>query len=242
MFVDIVVQPMTEANGEISGIFVEGVDVTEHVHAERHLLLMNAELQHRVKNTLSIVGGIASQTLHQDLTDATLETFQDRLRALGRAQDILTATSQPRVSVRDVVENALAPHRMGKERIAVSGLRVILGAKEALSLGMAIHEMATNAIKYGALSNDRGRIDISWRKTLDRGAPVFKFSWVESGGPLIDRPSRKGFGSELIEGRLAWDFKGRVEVSYEPTGFKCRLIASMGNLGGPPPSENFRVT
>jgi two-component sensor histidine kinase len=236
IFIDFVIQPMMDADGEISGIFVEGVDVTEHVQAEQHLQLMNAELKHRVKNTLAIVGGIASQTLPGNTTDAGVETFQDRLAALGRAQDILTATSQPTVSVRDVVENALAPHKTGKGRISVSGPDIIVGSKQALSLAMAIHELATNAIKYGALSDDRGRIDISWRRTLDGGAPVFKFSWMESGGPPVETPSRKGFGSELIEGRLAWDFAGRVEVSYEPTGFICGLIAHMGNLGWPPPS------
>jgi two-component sensor histidine kinase len=236
LFVDFVIQPMVEANGEISGVFIEGVDVTDHVRAEQHLRLINDELKHRVKNTLSIVGGIASQTLHGNATDAGVETFQDRLAALGRAQDILTATSQLTISVRDVVENALAPHRTGGGRISVSGPDVIVGSKQALSLGMAIHELATNAIKYGSLSDDRGRIDISWRSTHDRGVSVFQFSWVESDGPPVQRPSEKGFGSELIEGRLAWDFKGRVEVSYEPTGFICRLIASPGNLGLPAPS------
>jgi len=233
LFADSVVQPIVEANGGISGIFIAGVDVTAAVHAEQHLLLMNAELKHRVKNKLSIVGAIASQTLRDNPTDAALETFQDRLAALGRAQDILTATGQPTASVRDVVENALAPYRTGDERISVSGPQIIVGSKQALSLGMAVHEMATNAVKYGALSNDLGRIEISWRLEPEDGERNFHFLWRESGGPPVARPSRKGFGSGLIEGRLPWDFGGRVEVSYEPSGFVCRLTAPKGGLGWP---------
>ena len=232
LFVDSVFQPIVEANGVISGIFIAGVDVTAAVDAEQHLLLMNAELKHRVKNNLSIVGAIAAQTLRNNPTDAAFQTFQDRLTALGRAQDILTATSQPTASVRDVVENALAPYTAAG-RISVSGQRIIVGSKQALSLGMALHEMATNAVKYGALSNDLGRIEISWRLERENGDRKFHFLWRESGGPPIARPSRKGFGSGLIEGRLAWDFGGRVEVGYEPTGFVCRLTAPKGGLGWP---------
>jgi two-component sensor histidine kinase len=229
--VDIVVRPMLEENGEISGIFIEGIDVTDYVHAEQHLQLMNAEFQHRVKNILSIVDGIASQTLSENCTEATLDSFQKRLTALGRAHDILTTATRPTAAIHDVIESALAPHRTGSARISVSGPRIIIGSKQVLSLGMAIHELATNAIKYGALSNDRGRIDISWGRTMDGDAPILEFLWQERDGPLIEQPRQKGFGSGLIEGGLAWNFGARVDLSYEPSGFVCRLAAPMGNLG-----------
>jgi two-component sensor histidine kinase len=235
-FVDFVYQPIVEANGEISGIFVAGVDVTDHVHAEHHLQLVNAELEHRVKNNLAVVGAIASQTLRGHSTDAAFEAFQNRLVALGKAHDILTSASQPAASIRDVVENALAPHNPGTRRISISGPHIIAGSKQALSLWLAIHELATNAIKYGALSDDRGRIDISWRETPDGDTPIFHFVWREREGPPVVKPLKKGFGSELIEGGLAWDFGARVDVSYEPSGFICRLTAPMGNLGAPLPS------
>ncbi|MDB5396048.1 MAG: hypothetical protein JWM91_3554, partial [Rhodospirillales bacterium] len=209
--------------------------VTEHVHAERHLHLMNAELEHRVKNILAVVSATASQTLRGNSADAAFEAFQTRLAALGRAHDVLTTTSQPTASIRDVVENALAPHRTGAGRISVSGAHIIVGSKQALSLWLAIHELATNAIKYGALSNDRGRINISWRMRTDGGLAVFHFLWREREGPLVVKPSKKGFGSELIKGGLAWDFGARVDVSYEPTGFICRLTTPMENLGWPLP-------
>jgi PAS domain S-box-containing protein len=237
IFVDIVCQPIVGTNGEISGIFVAGVDVTEHVHAEQHLQLMNAELQHRVKNMLAVVSAIAAQTLRDTISDTVVDNFANRLRALSRGYELLTAKSHAAVPVRDVVENALAPHRTGEGRISVSGPHIILGSKQALSLGLAIHELATNAIKYGALSNDRGRIDISWREEVDGDLPVFCFSWRERDGPLVEKPLRKGFGSGLIEGCLAWDFGGRVDVSYEPSGFVCRLTAPLGNLGSSLPAS-----
>jgi two-component sensor histidine kinase len=236
IFADFVFQPIVEANGEISGIFVAGVDVTDHVHAEQHLQLINAELEHRVKNILAVVGAIASQTLRGNSPDVAFEAFQNRLAALGRAQDILTSSSQPAASIRDVVENALAPHRPGTGRISISGPHIIVGSKQALSLWLAVHELATNAIKYGALSDDRGRIDISWRETPDGDTPIFHFVWREREGPPVVKPLKKGFGSELIEGGLAWDFGARVDVSYEPSGFICRLTAPIGNLGAPLPS------
>jgi len=237
IFLDFVFQPIVEANGAVSGIFITGIDVTDHVHAERHLHLMNAELEHRVKNSLAVVGAIASQTLRGNCTDAAFDAFQKRLCALGKAQDILTSSSQPAASIRDVIENALAPHKPGPGRISISGPPVIVGSKQALSLWLAIHELATNAIKYGALSNDRGRIEISWRKKLDGDVAVFRFLWRERGGPLVVKPMKKGFGSELIEGGLAWDFGGSVDVSYAPSGFICRLITLMEKLGAPLPSS-----
>src|SRR6185369_10153514 len=112
--------------------------------------------------------------------------------ALGRAQDILTSSSQPAASIRDVIENALAPHKPGPGRISISGPPVIIGSKQALSLWLAIHELATNAIKYGALSNDRGRIEISWRKKPDGDSPVFRFLWREREGPPVVKPMKKG--------------------------------------------------
>jgi len=236
IFLDFVLQPIVEANGAVSGILVAGVDVTDHVHAERHLQLMNAELEHRVKNSLAVVGAIASQTLRENCTDAAFDAFQNRLRALGRAHDILTSSSQPTASIRAVVENALAPHAPDEGRISVSGPHVIVGSKQALSLSLAIHELATNAIKYGALSNDRGRIAISWRKKPDGDTHIFHFMWRERDGPRVMKPVKKGFGSELIEGGLAWDFGARVDVSYKPDGFICRLTAPLGNLGGSVPS------
>jgi two-component sensor histidine kinase len=230
MLLDFVYQPIVQADGAVSGIFVEGVDVTDNVRAEQHLRLMNDELQHRVKNTLAVVSAIAAQTLRGTARDPDLRAFQGRLAAFAKAHDGLAANNWATTLVGDVVRDALAPHGMGAERWSISGPDVMLGSKHALSLALAVHELATNSMKYGAWSNERGRVRVSWRaEELDR-TPTFSLSWQESDGPLVTAPTKKGFGSRLIERVWVGDFGGDVEIAYEPSGVICRLSAPMENL------------
>src|SRR6202790_526675 len=141
LFLDFVYAPIVEANGKISGIFVEGVDITDHMRAEQHLRLINDELQHRVKNTLTVVSAIASHTLRGTSNDAALKKFQDRLAAFATAHDSLTTAHWAAGAVHKIVQGALAPHRTGQGRFSISGCDIILGAKQALSLALAIHEL-----------------------------------------------------------------------------------------------------
>lgn len=234
LFVDFVYAPIVESTGEISGIFVEGIDITDHMRAEEHLRLINDELQHRVKNTLTVVSAIASQTLRGTGNEIALKKFQDRLGAFANAHDSLTNANWVAASVHDVIEGALAPHRTGSGQFSMSGTDIVIGAKQALSLALAIHELATNAIKYGALTSDDGRVEISWNESVELGVPMFRFLWQEIGGPPVEPPSRRGFGSQLIERVLSADF-GKVEVSYERTGLICRLSAPIDHIRGPVP-------
>ena len=233
IFMDFVFQPIIEADGATSGIFVAGVDVTDHVHAEQHLQLMNAELEHRIKNMLAVVTATVSQTLRDVLPRAALDTLRSRLAALGRCYEFQAAKNLADVPIRNVIESALMPLVVVHDRISISGPNIRIAAKQALSMGLAIHELTTNAIKYGALSDDKGRITIVWREEIDDGLPIFDFLWKESGGPPIVAPSAKGFGSELVEGQLAWAFGGHVEVRYDPDGFSCHVTAPMKNLDNP---------
>jgi two-component sensor histidine kinase len=235
LFLDFVYAPIVEVNREISGVFVEGVDVTEHMRAEEHLRLINDELQHRVKNTLTVVSAIASQTLRGSSNDVTLQKFQDRLAAFAAAHDSLTTANWAAGSIHNVVQGALAPHRTGEERFSIAGSDIVLGAKQALSLALAIHELATNAIKYGALSNDHGRVHITWNEKSGGGVPTFHFQWQEAEGPAVATPSSTGFGSRLIKRVLAADFGPDVELRYERSGLICRLSAPMADICAPVP-------
>src|SRR5258708_4483293 len=190
LFLDFVYAPIVEANRAISGIFAEGIGVTDHMRAEEHLRLINDELQHRVKNTLTVVSSIASQTLRGTSNDAALKKFQDRLAAFATAHDSLTTANWAAGSIRNVVQGALAPHRTGQGKFSISGPDIILGAKQALTLALALHELATNAIKYGALSNDRARGVVTWDEKQDGGVPTFHFRWQEAEGPAVVKPSR----------------------------------------------------
>jgi two-component sensor histidine kinase len=189
------------------------------------LRLINDELKHRVKNTISVVSAIASQTLRGKGQDAALDAFHARLMAFGRAHDILTATSRTTAPIGEVVNDALTPYRTGSGRFLLSGPDILLGSQQALSLSLAIHELATNAAKYGALSREGGHVDVVWRVDEVRGEPYFQFLWEETGGPPVRPPEKTGFGSQLIKRVLAGDFGGRVELSYEPPGFVCLLSA-----------------
>jgi two-component sensor histidine kinase len=230
MFLDFVYAPIFGGDGGVSGIFVEGADVTERVRNEQQSHLINIELRHRVKNTLAVVNAIASQTLRGTSAEPALSVFHDRLVAFGRAHDILTASTWATASIREVVESALASHPAEDGRIRVLGPPIVLGSKQALSLSLAIHELATNAARYGALSNDRGRVEVCWREGADAGVATFYFVWVERDGPPVAKPAATSFGSRLISHVLPVDFGGQVSIDYDSNGLHCRLTAPMQNL------------
>ena len=143
----------------------------------------------------------------------------------------MTASPDSTASIRQVVEEALAPYLLGgSKRISIIGQETALGSKQALSLALSVHELATNATKYGALSNDTGKVEISWGERMGDGADVFDFQWQETLGPKVSPPSRKGFGSHLIQRVLSADLSADVEVSYDPDGFVCRWTAPFENL------------
>ena len=190
------------------------LDISERKRAEEHQRLLTGELQHRVKNTLAMVQAIASQTFRNaaDL-DAAREAFSARLISLGQAHDILTQSSWTQAPIADVVDGALAVHRGDTaSRIRSSGPNVPLAAKAALALALALHELATNAAKYGALSNEAGMVDLRWHVVHEGDAPRFCLTWSEQGGPpILAQPARRGFGSRLIERSFAAEVGGDVQ-------------------------------
>jgi two-component sensor histidine kinase len=227
---DFVYQPIFDSNGKVTGIFVAGTDVTEHVLTESRMRVLNDELKHRVKNTIAVIGAIASQTMRGKGKDAEVDAFRGRLVAFGKAHDILTASNWTSAKVHEVVEEALLPHRTGSGRFCISGPDVTVGSQQALSLSLAIHELATNAIKYGALSCETGQVTITWADADPGGKANFKFTWEEAGGPAVVDPGRRGFGSKLLTQIFAGDFGGNVTLSYDVTGFKCQLLAPRARL------------
>jgi two-component sensor histidine kinase len=233
LFLDFVYQPIIDDGDRVTGIFVEGMDVTEHVETENRWRLLNDELKHRVKNTIAVISAIATQTLRGKVPE--LDEFNARLKAFARAHDILTSLNQTSASVSKIVEDALVPHRPGTGRFHIGGPHMALGSHQALSLSLALHELATNAAKYGALSTDDGKVRIAWRKLSEDAQELFEFVWEESDGPPVTKPSRTGFGSKLVQRILPADFGGTVEVSYASTGVSCRLTAPLENCC--PPSE-----
>lgn len=196
-------------------------DITQVKDAQERQMVLSGELQHRIKNTLAMVSAIATQTLRGDDIADRRASFSARLEALASAHSMLMATTWNSASLHSVLDGALAPHRSDGERIEIEGPDLELSPRQALSMALTIHELATNAAKYGALSVDSGSIRITW--SVD--ASEFRFLWEEIGGPPVSEPASKGFGSRLITRVLAADFAGIVGIDYRSEGVVCSLVA-----------------
>ena len=220
--------------GTVGGVLVVCKDVTSEHMAREALHLINEELKHRVKNTLTVLSAVASQTFRDASSKADLEKYQARLAAFGRAHDLLTAANWAAAPLHDVINTALTPYRTGEGRFTVSGPPLVVKSRQALALSLAIHELATNALKYGALTVAGGHVSITWTSNEQESEPKFVFIWRELGGPPAAVPAGVGFGSRLISRVLQDDFNGSVEVSYGPTGLVCSLTARLENLAPSP--------
>lgn len=202
------------------------VDVTERKKSEERTKLLIDELNHRVKNTLAIVQAIVAQTL-KDRTPGNDNgiMIQARLQALARSHDLLTRENWEGASLHEVVHEALHPFARTDDgtHIHIDGHRLRLRPKVALSLGMALHELATNASKYGALSVEAGRIAISWSTALDNGNELVVISWRESHGPRVQPRAHTGFGGRLIEQGLAHELGGHAHLEFLPEGVHCKI-------------------
>jgi PAS domain S-box-containing protein len=204
------------------------VNVTERKRAELHLRLMVNELNHRVKNSLATIQAIAAQTFRgaRSLPEAQ-EAFTSRIIALAEAHDVLTRENWEGADIEDVARRAAALHG-GEERFELSGPTIRLPPRAALSLSMALHELATNALKYGALSAPGGRVAVQWSLSRDDAGPRMALVWTERGGPPVTPPARKGFGSRLIERGLAAELSGEATITYDAAGVVCRISAPLG--------------
>lgn len=220
-------RPYFSAKGEYRGMIGVNVDITERAEADAQRELLLAELNHRVKNTLAVVQGIAHQTFRGgDASAAARNAFEGRLVALAAAHNLLTQSNWEAASLQDLAADALQAASENGRRITLRGPRILLQPREALAVAMALHELYTNAVKYGALSNDTGRITLEW--TRSEGSPArLKLIWREEGGPPVAPPRRRGFGSRLVERTLAQDLDGEVRLEFRPEGLVCSIDAPL---------------
>ena len=225
-FLDFIYQPVVGADGLANAVFVEGSDVTDRVLAERQQKLLLDELNHRVKNTLATVQAIADQTLRNTGDPAAFrEAFESRLMALSATHDLLTAANWRSASLREVAHIEFRPY--GAERYRLSGPDVALPPAQAVALGLLFHELATNAAKYGALGAADGLVEVVWTLADGAGAdsaggPLLTVNWREHDGPPVLPPTRRGFGSRLIERSLA-PLGGTAALDFAPDGLRCTI-------------------
>jgi signal transduction histidine kinase/CheY-like chemotaxis protein len=219
--------PIRDSAGYFQGAVCAAIDITDRKRQERHRELLVNELNHRVKNTLTTVQSFAMQTLRNaaSLTEGRL-AFDARLIALSKAHDVLVRENWEAAGLREVVSEALAAYAEAKERrLSFSGPDIRLRPKAALALSMALHELATNAVKYGALSNGTGQVEVTWTN-----GDQFQLRWVEAGGPPVMMPSRRGFGSRLIEQGLSHELGGRADLMFESGGVVCVIRAPLDEI------------
>ncbi len=197
-------------------------DITERKRAERQQQVLIAELNHRVKNMLAVVQALAHQTFKGKVKQSVAESFSGRLSALAAAHNILTRESWEDAEVRDIAEAVLQPHQGGQIRLIGGGARI--PPQLALSVSMALHELATNAVKYGALSVPAGMVNVEW--SLARHSEQrLRLRWSETGGPPVAEPSAEGFGTRMLKRILGPELGGRVDLRFRPEGAECILDA-----------------
>lgn len=213
--------PMQEVDGQVSGWFGSTTDIDRLKRADEHRSLLVDELNHRVKNTLATVQALAAQSFNTPDPARGRKAFEGRLIALSKAHDVLTRGYWKNAGLREVVGEAISPFETDDERrISLEGPEVELSPRVALALSMALHELLTNAAKYGALSNAEGRVWIIWHIGANGGRRL-DLRWQESGGPPAEAPQKKGFGTRLIGTGLAHELGGDVDLRFERTGVVC---------------------
>jgi two-component sensor histidine kinase len=206
-------------------------EIAQRKNAERQQQVLIAELHHRVKNTLAVVQSLVELSIrHTESLDAFRKSISGRIASLAKSHTLLVDGQWLSVGLRTMIEGELEAHESGN-RITVTGDDVLLPSRIAVAVGMAMHELITNAAKYGALSAPDGRVNVSWTIVPKTGGDVLLLDWFERGGPTVLPPSRRGFGSLLLDRVLGPELGGKITTVFDPAGLTARIEAQL-----PPPA------
>ncbi len=218
-FLDFSYHPIKDAAGQISGVFVQGMDRTEAVKAARRQRLLIDELNHRVKNTLATVQSLARQTFRSTLDpEQARHSFESRIMALSKAHSLLSDRQWHDTEIGSLIRQEISA--FGVERVTCEGPSLMLNSKATIAVALLLHELATNAAKHGALSVPEGMLAIRWSRGQDERLLI---TWSESGGPAVVVPERTGFGTRLLKTVVTGELSGELNVDYAPGGFTARL-------------------
>ena len=223
--------PTRDDAGKVTGAMMAFVDITERRKTEEERKLLLAEINHRVKNTLATVIAIQQQTFARAVSpEDGQRAFERRIRALAQTHDRLAAENWSGVSLETLLEDELAPYRDEQaNNITLRGSSLRLSPRSAVMLGLAFHELATNAVKHGALSQAGGTIDVSWQDAP--GSPeATELIWLERGDKRLETPARQGFGRMLLERGIAAQLNCKVELAFPPTGAACSIVLPRSSL------------
>ena len=206
----------------------------ERASAEAHRTLLLHEMNHRIKNILAAVQAVANQTFKDNATPESRAAFGSRLQAMAATQNLLVHENWESVDLRSAIEAVLAPFHHDRQPIALDGPPLRISARAALAISMAVHELCTNAAKYGALSVPEGRVAIRW--SLAEAGTRFRLGWTETGGPPVTPPEHSGFGTQLIRAALASELAGTAELDYPATGLRFAIDADAARVLADPPA------
>lgn len=228
------IEPITGEDGAVLGAVGCFQDITERKRADHEQRTLLNELNHRVKNTLATVQSFADHTLRKcGLSKEAQDDFEGRLVALSRAHDQLTRGRWEPIDLHTMIESAVAPSCDGRpDRLEISGDAIRLGAQASLTLSLVFHELAANAVKYGALSVPAGHVSVGWTVVERAGNPVVRITWEERGGPIVVPPAHGGFGSRLVQHGLARQLRGTAVLDYAPSGLRCTMDIPLSSTPG----------
>jgi PAS domain S-box-containing protein len=229
-YYSVVCEPERDGDGLIAGVVVVVFDVSDRKRSEEHIRLLLAEVNHRSKNLLNVVSAIARQTSTHDQADF-VQRFSDRIYALSASHDLLAKSQWQRIAVSELVRAQISHFAdLVGRRIMLNGPPVSLGVAGAQCIGMVIHELATNAAKHGALSNQAGRVDIAWQIRTEVDGDSFGMSWVERDGPPVLPSSHRGYGTTVIKTMAELSLQGQVQLSLPPSGLSWQLVCPAARI------------
>jgi PAS domain S-box-containing protein len=224
---DTTVSPILD-EGRVIRVLATSRDVTGEMRSEAHRQLLVNELNHRVKNTLATIQSIASQSLRNAGVDLAVRgAFEGRLMAIAATHNVLTDENWSAASLRQIIDGSVMPYRANPGQLTISGDDLRVSPKPAVVMALAFHELAINALKYGALSVAGGHVDIHWSV---EGGDRLNIDWTEQGGPAVRPPERRGFGSRIVELALPGELGGQVDVDYRAEGLHCRISSPLSAL------------
>jgi PAS domain S-box-containing protein len=225
--VSLTISPMKDADDKVVGASLIAQDITERKRSDEREHLLMREVNHRAKNLLSVVDAVARQTAARDDPEHFVDRFSERIQALSANQDLLIKNAWHGVEIEDLVRSQLAHFAdLLGSRIGVRGPKLRLNAASAQAVGLALHELTTNAGKYGALSEDTGRLEISWWTEGE----TFTMSWTEREGPPVSPPQRRGFGTVVMKEMAERSVEGAIDLDYAPSGVTWRLTCPAANV------------
>ena len=226
--------PLFAEDGVVRGAVAAMVDISRVKQAEDQQQLLLSELQHRVKNILATISSLAMRTSRGRSLDEFKEAFLSRLGAMSRTHDVLASGAWSGASLRSLLDMALEPYATADKRnLVLTGPELKIGPNAATTLGMILHELATNAAKYGALSTPEGRAEVSWETISDQasGERVVRLRWIEHGGPPVDGSGPAGFGTSFIKRAVEYELLGRANMELPPEGLRCCVtFPTAGNV------------